>query len=76
MLFVESLQEAVDTQGCESCGPGHKHDELVLTARCHPGQGVDAVFQGGGDALLLQCHVCKQPVVVVAVASKESLNGS
>lgn len=71
-MYVEALKKAVDAHGCEKCGPEdkHNHEELVLSARCHPGKGVDVVFKKETEAVYVFCHECRTPVVDIAVAHK------
>jgi ribosomal protein S27E len=54
-------------QGCQH--PGCSSDAghpLFLSAKCHPGHGVDALYGRDGE-LEIRCHVCAQMICKIAV---------
>lgn len=50
---------------CASCGAA---GAMHLHGACHPGGGVDAAYLDG--VLTIVCHVCRTPVIQVAVSAE------
>jgi len=63
--FREDLDGSLD-KGCTHCGG--KHEEMLLTSKCHPGTGLDVAYSSTG-VLTVRCMTCGQEVVQVAVGS-------
>jgi len=42
----------------------------VLNARCHPGGGIDPVYDKQTGTLTLRCAVCENPAAEIAVAER------
>ena len=66
-LAIPQLEDLV-TGGCEEPTCTSPHDSIVLSARCHPGKGVDVRYFKGSGVMELVCHVCESLVDHIKVA--------
>jgi len=65
-------REDLDAQECGH--PSHTKGEeecfLLLTARCHPGKGMDVGYDKLTGRVCARCHECAQPICSVQVARR------
>src|SRR4051812_20354753 len=72
MLDLELLNLAV-LEGCSRPGCNHRsHDKIFFHAKCHPAAGLILSYPQPG-VLHLDCVVCKDNILKVAVAETTNL---
>jgi hypothetical protein len=59
--------------GCGTLGCQEPHDELFLTAGCHPANGLRARWDGEKPIILFTCPLCARPVCEIVVVERQSL---
>jgi hypothetical protein len=67
-LYREDLQALV-AGGCQKEGCNHKHDNLVVTSKCHPKADLVVVVLMERGVLAMQCGECRALICNVAIAS-------
>jgi hypothetical protein len=64
-LVTRGTLDAAVRQVCQDQGDDGTPPSLAIRPKCHPDAGSEVLYQRG--ALVLLCHGCHMPVMVIAV---------